>query len=47
MKKLLSMLIALAMFATCVVAFAEDADKTAAVVQELQTLLHTELFGHK
>ena len=36
MKKLLSMLIALAMFATCAVAFAEDADKTAAAaVDEL------------
>lgn len=36
MKKLLAMLIALAMFATCAVAFAEDADKTAAAaVDEL------------
>ena len=36
MKKLLSMLIALAMLATCAVAFAEDADKTAAAaVDEL------------
>ena len=36
MKKLLSMLIALAMFATCAVAFAEDADKAAAAaVDEL------------
>ncbi len=36
MKKLLSMLIALAMFATCAIAFAEDADKTAAAaVDEL------------
>ena len=36
MKKLLAMLIALAMFATCAVAFAEDADKAAAAaVDEL------------
>lgn len=36
MKKLLAMLIALAMFATCAVAFAEDADETAAAaVDEL------------